>query len=145
MMSLPGSWKHQPGKFELGQLNIQVVYEGWQVAFVNGQEREAVSHRDQTQVHHQSIVGARRLRDDDQRSLQIDVQGQTEALLSKVSNTGRCLLSRLSRRCAQSFFGRLEVVGEVLKEKKSRNDSDGRKSALLPRQRRQKVKNRTSW
>lgn len=98
------------------QLDIHVVDDSRQRASVDRQKREAVSHLDQTQVHHKRAVRGGRLGDDDERSLQLDVHGQTETLLGKVSNAGRCLLRRLSSRSAQSFFSRLEVVSEVLNE-----------------------------
>lgn len=98
------------------QMHVHVVDDGREWTSLNRLEREAVCHGDQTQVHHQSIKGGGGLRDDDERSFQPDVHGQTETLLGKVSNTRRRLFRRLSRGGAQSFFGRLEVVGKVLQE-----------------------------
>ena len=107
---------HWPGEFEMCQLDIHDVDDCWQRATIHRQQREAVSHCDQTQVHNKCIVGRGGLWDDDEGSLQLDVHGQTETLPGKVSHAGCCLLRCLSRRSAQSFFSRLEVVSEVLNE-----------------------------
>lgn len=105
------------------QLDVHVVDDCWQWASVHRQQREAVSHCDQTQVHHKCVVGGGGLWDDDERSLQLDVHGQTETLAGKVSHAGCCLLCRLSCRRAQSFFSRLEVVSEVLNETDTNNEN----------------------
>lgn len=95
---------------------------------MDGQQTEAVFHRDQTKVHHKCIVGCGGLGDDDEWSLQPDVHGNTETLLGQVSNAGRRPLCCLGGGGAQSFFSHLEVVGEVLRSKrKRRNKSAVRK------------------
>lgn len=108
-----------PAEFQLRQLHNHLIQHSWQREAFRRLQREAVPHCDQTQVHHQSIVGGGGLRDDDERSLQPDVHGQTESLLGEVSNTGRCPLCRLSRGGAKSFFSHLEVVDKHLKNSQS--------------------------
>lgn len=108
--------KFRPGKFELRQLDVHVVDDGWEWAFIDGQQRKAVFHRDQAQVHYKCIVGGGGLGDDNERGLQLNVHGKSETLLGEISNTRCCLLRCLSCHSAQSFFGHLEVVGEVLEK-----------------------------
>lgn len=105
-----------PRQFELSQLDVHLFHHRWQRETFSQQQGEAVCHRDQTQIHQHGIVGGGGLGDDDKWSLQSDVHGHTETLLSKVSNAGRRLLRRLGGGGAQSFFSRLEVINEHLKK-----------------------------
>lgn len=89
---------------------------------MDGQRTEAVFHCDQTKVHHKCIVGRGGLGDDDERSLQPDIHGNTETLLGQVSNAGCRPLCCLGGGGAQSFFSCLEVVGEVLTSKRKRRN-----------------------
>lgn len=114
-----------PGELQFRQLDVHLLHHRRQREAFRRQQRKAVPHRDQTQIHHHCIVGGGRLGDDDQRRLQFDVHGQAESLLGKVPDAGRRLLRRLSSRSAQSFFGRLEVVEEHLKADREREDKYG--------------------
>lgn len=73
-----------PGQFQLRQLDIHLLHHSWQRETLHRLQREAVSHRDQTQIHHHSITGGGGLGDDDEWGLQLDVHGQTETLLGEV-------------------------------------------------------------
>lgn len=106
-----------PGKFQLCQFDIHLLNYCWQRETFSWQQGEAVSHCDQTQIHHQGIMGGGGFGNDDERSLQFNVHGQAETLLGKVSNAGSCLFCSLSCRSTQSIFSSLEVVDKHLKEK----------------------------
>jgi len=107
-----------PGQLEMCQPHIHLLQHcrERQMA-LRGHQGEAVPHRDQTQVHHKRIVGHGGLRDDDEGGLQLDIHGETEALLGEVPHTGGCLFCRLGCSGAQGLLGRLEVVHKHLKQR----------------------------